>query len=45
MTSNVKLKSGIQLRKGAKVLAKGSISAKTTTLKAQEDRRQAHASR
>ena len=33
MTSNVKLKSNIQLRKGAKILTKGSISAKTTTLK------------
>ena len=33
VTSNVKLKSGIQLRKGAKILTKGSISAKTTTLK------------
>ena len=33
MTSNVKLKSSIQLRKGKKILAKGSISGKTTTLK------------
>jgi hypothetical protein len=33
VTSNVKLKGNIQLRKGAKILAKGSISAKTTTLK------------
>jgi hypothetical protein len=33
VTSNFKLKSSIQLRKGAKILAKGSISAKTTTLK------------
>jgi len=33
VTSNYKLKSSIQLRKGAKVLTKGSISAKTTTLK------------
>jgi hypothetical protein len=33
VTSNYKLKSNIQLRKGAKVLSKGSISALTTTLK------------
>jgi hypothetical protein len=33
VTSKYPLKSTIQLRKGAKVLAKGSISAKTTTLK------------
>jgi hypothetical protein len=33
ITSNYKLKSNIQLRKGAKVLGKGSISALTTTLK------------
>jgi hypothetical protein len=33
VTSNFRLKSSIQLRKGAKVLTKGSISAKTTTLK------------
>lgn len=33
VTSKYKLKSLIQLRKGAKTLAKGSISAKTTTLK------------
>ena len=33
VTSSVKLKSDIQLRKGAKILTKGSISAKTTTLK------------
>jgi hypothetical protein len=33
VTSSVKLKSNIQLRKGKKILAKGSISAKTTTLK------------
>ena len=33
VTSNYKLKSLIQLRKGARVLAKGSISGKTTTLK------------
>ena len=33
VTSSVKLKSGIQLRKGKRILAKGSISAKTTTLK------------
>jgi hypothetical protein len=33
VTSNYRLKSGIQLRKGARVLAKGSISAKTTLLK------------
>ena len=33
VTSNYKLKSNIQLRKGAKVLGKGSISALTTTLK------------
>jgi hypothetical protein len=33
VTSSVKLKSGIQLRKGKKILTKGSISAKTTTLK------------
>jgi hypothetical protein len=32
--SSVKLKSGIQLRKGRKLLATGSISSKTTTLKA-----------
>jgi hypothetical protein len=33
VTANVKLKSLIQLRKGAKILASGSISAQTTTLK------------
>jgi hypothetical protein len=33
VTSTVKLKSAIQLRKGKKTLAKGSISGKTTTLK------------
>ena len=33
VTSNYKLKSNIQLRKGAKILSKGSISALTTTLK------------
>ncbi|HSS58388.1 MAG TPA: hypothetical protein VLK59_10300 [Solirubrobacteraceae bacterium] len=33
VTSSVKLKSLIQLRKGKKILAKGSISSKTTTLK------------
>ncbi len=33
VTSNYKLKSGIQLRKGAQVLKKGSISAKTAILK------------
>jgi hypothetical protein len=33
VTSSVKLKSVIQLRKGKKILAKGSISATTTTLK------------
>jgi hypothetical protein len=33
VTSNYKLKSNIQVRKGAKVLSKGSISALTTTLK------------
>jgi hypothetical protein len=33
VTSSVKLKSNIQLRKGVKILTKGSISAKTTTLK------------
>jgi hypothetical protein len=33
VTSNYKLKSGIELRKGSRVLTKGSISAKTTTLK------------
>jgi hypothetical protein len=33
VTSTVKLKSLIQLRKGKRILAKGSISAKTTTLK------------
>ena len=33
VTSNYKLKSSIQLRKGAKILTKGSISAKTATLK------------
>jgi hypothetical protein len=36
VTSSVKLKSGIQLRKGKKILAKGSISSKTTTLKAKK---------
>jgi hypothetical protein len=34
VTSSVKLKSGIQLRKGKRILAKGSISSRTTTLKA-----------
>jgi hypothetical protein len=33
VTSSVKLKSNIQVRKGKKILSKGSISAKTTTLK------------
>src|ERR1700710_679198 len=33
IASNYKLKSNIQLRKGAKILGKGSISALTTTLK------------
>jgi hypothetical protein len=33
VTSKYKLKSSIQLRKGAKILSKGSISAKTTVLK------------
>jgi hypothetical protein len=33
ISSNYKLKSNIQLRKGAKALGKGSISALTTTLK------------
>ena len=33
VTSNYKLKTNIQLRKGAKVLSKGSISGLTTTLK------------
>jgi hypothetical protein len=33
VTSTVKLKSGIQLLKGNRILAKGSISSKTTTLK------------
>jgi hypothetical protein len=33
VTSNYKLKTNIQLRKGAKVLGKGSIGALTTTLK------------
>jgi hypothetical protein len=33
VTSTVKLKSGIQLRKGKRILAKGSISGKATTLK------------
>jgi hypothetical protein len=33
VTSNYKLKSLIQLRKGARVLSKGSISAKSTVLK------------
>ena len=33
ITSNVKLKSNIQLRKGKKILAKGSINGKSTTLK------------
>ncbi len=36
VTSSVKLKSGIQLRKGKKILSRGSISAKTTTLKARK---------
>jgi hypothetical protein len=34
ITSSVKLKSGIQLRKGKRILARGSISSKTTTLRA-----------
>jgi hypothetical protein len=34
VSSSVKLKSGIQLRTGKRILAKGSISSKTTTLKA-----------
>ena len=38
VTSNYKLKSSIQLRKGAKILTKGSISAKTTTLKLRKTR-------
>ena len=42
VTSTVKLKSGIQLRKGKRILAKGSISSKTTTLKLRQDERQAH---
>jgi hypothetical protein len=33
VTSSFKLKSSVQLRKGAKILTKGSISAKTTLLK------------
>ena len=33
VTSDYRLKSGIQLRKGARVLAKGSISAKTAILR------------
>ncbi len=33
VTSNVKLKSNIQLRKGKKILSKGSISGTSTTLK------------
>jgi hypothetical protein len=33
ISSSVKLKSNIQLRKGKRILAKGSISSKTTTLK------------
>jgi hypothetical protein len=33
VTSNYKLKTNIQLRKGARVLAKGSISGRSTTLK------------
>lgn len=33
VTSTVKLKSSIQLRKGKKIMAKGSISAKTAILK------------
>ena len=33
ITSNYRLKSGIELRKGRRVLKKGSISAKTTILK------------
>jgi hypothetical protein len=33
VTSNYKVKSSIQLRKGARVLAKGSINGKTTTLR------------
>jgi hypothetical protein len=36
LTSNYKLKSNIQLRKGAKVLGNGSISGLTTTLKARK---------
>jgi hypothetical protein len=36
VTSNYKLRSGIKLRKGAKVIAVGSISAKTAILKAKK---------
>ena len=36
VTSNYKLKSGIKLRKGAKILAVGSISAKTAILRAKK---------
>ncbi len=42
VTSNYKLKSSIQLRKGAKILTKGSISAQDDDAQAEEDRRQAH---
>jgi hypothetical protein len=38
VTANVKLKSTIQLRKGAKVIGKGSISSKTALLKAKRTR-------
>ena len=41
MTSNVKLKSNIQLRKGKKILTKGSISAQVDDAEAEEDLRQA----
>jgi hypothetical protein len=38
VTANYKLKSGIELRKGAKVLTKGSISGKTAVLKLKKTR-------
>ena len=36
VTSSVRLKSGIQLRKGKRILARGSISSKATVLKARK---------
>jgi hypothetical protein len=38
VTSNYRLKSSIQLRKGKRIVAKGSISAKTATLKLKKTR-------